>query len=77
MNTIQMNSWLCRDKELRSIGIGSFVCAGEEVQFVVWNFKGFIIEVSAVDALSSDTVAMGYVSTLYHKVWYCIKQRGK
>jgi hypothetical protein len=53
------------DKELRSIGIGTGICHGQE-EFAVEFDRGqiFILEVSSIDTISASTVVSYNVATL-------------
>jgi len=55
------------DEELRTVGVGTSVCHGQEVGAIVLLREGLILESSTVDGTSTPAITAGNITTLEHE----------
>jgi len=66
--TVKVRSRDKGDKKLGPIGIFSGVGHGEEIGFFMFLYKVLIVEIIAIDGLSTGTVSTGEVTALGHEI---------
>jgi len=67
--SVEMGSGFKGDEELRAVGVGARVGHAQQVLLGVLGLKVFVIELAAVDRLSTGAVSDGKVTTLGHEAW--------
>jgi len=59
----------CGEEELAAVGVGSGIGHGQDSLLCVLQGEVLILELGAVDALSTGAVVVGEVTALAHEAW--------
>ena len=69
VSTIQPSGLDSTDEELTSVGVLSGVSHGESTWSIVSSLEVLVLELHAIDGLTSGTVSCGKVTSLAHELW--------